>query len=53
MGVVQIRVDENGKKARKQLEVDFVVNQGITIIGLFDFLLNDDSLDYWPMKLRI
>ena len=96
VGVVEIRVDENGKKARKQLEVDFVVNQGskryyiqsayalpnqekveqeqaslikipdsfkkiiitsgnfpvwrndqgITIIGLFDFLLNDDSLDY-------
>jgi predicted AAA+ superfamily ATPase len=96
VGVVQIRVDENGKKARKQLEVDFVVNQGskryyiqsayalpnqekveqeqaslikipdsfkkiiitsgnfpvwrndqgITIIGLFEFLLNDDSLDY-------
>ncbi len=96
VGVVKIRVDENGEKARKQLEVDFVVNQGskryyiqaacalpnqekveqeqaslikipdsfkkiiitsgnflvwrkdqgITIIGLFDFLLNDDSLDY-------
>lgn len=96
VGVVEIRVDENGKKTRKQLEVDFVVNQGskryyiqsaytlpnqekveqeqaslikipdsfkkiiitsgnfpvwrndqgITIIGLFDFLLNDDSLDY-------
>lgn len=96
VGVVEIRVDENGKKARKQLEVDFVVNQGskryyiqsayalpnqekveqeqaslikipdsfkkiiitsgnfpvwrndqgITIIGLFEFLLNDDSLDY-------
>lgn len=96
VGVVEIRVDENGKKARKQLEVDFVVNQGskryyiqsayalpnqekveqeqaslikipdsfkkiiitsgnfpvwrndqgITIIGLFDFLLNDDSLEY-------
>ena len=96
VGVVEIRVDENGKKAHKQLEVDFVVNQGskryyiqsayalpnqekveqeqaslikipdsfkkiiitsgnfpvwrndqgITIIGLFDFLLNDDSLDY-------
>ncbi|MBQ7428973.1 MAG: ATP-binding protein [Butyrivibrio sp.] len=96
VGVVEIRVDEDGKKARKQLEVDFVVNQGskryyiqsayalpnqekieqeqaslikipdsfkkiiitsgnfpvwrnnqgITIIGLFDFLLNDDSLDY-------
>ena len=28
VGVVEIRVDENGKKARKQLEVDFVVNQG-------------------------
>ena len=96
VGVVEIRVAENGKKAHKQLEVDFVVNQGskryyiqsayalpnqekveqeqaslikipdsfkkiiitsgnfpvwrndqgITIIGLFDFLLNDDSLDY-------
>ena len=28
VGVVEIRVDEDGKKARKQLEVDFVVNQG-------------------------
>jgi predicted AAA+ superfamily ATPase len=96
VGVVEIRVSEDGKKVRKQLEVDFVVNQGskryyiqsafelpnqekidqeqaslikipdsfkkiiitsgnfpvwrndqgITIIGLFDFLLNDDSLDY-------
>lgn len=95
VGVVEIRVDENGKKVRKQLEVDFVVNQGskryyiqsayvlpnqekveqeqaslikipdsfkkiiitsgntpvwrndqgITIMGLFDFLLNEDSLD--------
>ena len=96
VGVVEIRVDENGKKVRKQLEVDFVVNQGskryyiqsayalpnqekveqeqaslikipdsfkkiiitsgntpvwrnaqgITIMGLFDFFLNEDSLDY-------
>ena len=96
VGVVEIRIDENGKKVRKQLEVDFVVNQGskryyiqsayvlpdqakveqeqasltkipdsfkkiivtsgntpiwrndqgITIMGLFDFLLNEDSLDY-------
>lgn len=102
VGVVEIRVDENGKKARKQLEVDFVVNQGskryyiqsayalpnqekveqeqaslikipdsfkkiiitsgnfpvwrndqgITIIGLFDFLLNDDSLDYWTFYAK-
>ncbi|WP_026497176.1 ATP-binding protein [Butyrivibrio sp. WCD3002] len=96
VGVVEIRVSEDGKKVRKQLEVDFVVNQGskryyiqsafelpnqekidqeqaslikipdsfkkiiitsgnssvwrneqgITIMGLFDFLLNEDSLDY-------
>ncbi len=96
VGVVEIRVDEAGKKARKQLEVDFVVNKGskryyiqsayalpnrekveqeqasltkipdsfkkiiitggntpvwrndrgITIMGIFDFLLNEDSLDY-------
>ena len=96
VGVVEIRVDEGGKKVRKQLEVDFVVNkgskryyiqsayalpnqekveqeqaslikihdsfkkiiitsgntpvwrndQGITIMGLFDFLLNEDSLDF-------
>ena len=96
VGVVEIRVSEEGKKLRKQLEVDFVVNQGskryyiqsayelpnqekidqeqaslikipdsfkkiiitsgnspvwrnekgITIMGLFDFLLNEDSLDY-------
>ncbi len=96
VGVVEIRIDEDGKKVRKQLEVDFVVNQGskryyiqsayslpnqakveqeqtslikipdsfkkiiitggntpvwrndqgITIMGLFDFLLNEDSLDY-------
>ncbi|SEQ26167.1 hypothetical protein SAMN02910289_01626 [Lachnospiraceae bacterium RM5] len=95
VGVVVIRKDEGGKKLRRQLEVDFVVNQGskryyiqsayalpnqekveqeqaalikipdsfkkiivtsgntpvwrndqgITIIGLFDFLLNEDSLD--------
>ncbi len=96
VGVVEIRIDENGKKVRRQLEVDFVVNQGskryyiqsayalpnqekieqeqaslvkipdsfkkiiitggnapvwrndhgITIMGLFDFLLNENSLDY-------
>lgn len=96
VGMVEIRVDEGGKKVRRQLEVDFVVNQGskryyiqsayalpnqekveqeqaslvkipdsfkkiiitggstpvwrneqgITIMGLFDFLLNEDSLDY-------
>ncbi|SFB38845.1 hypothetical protein SAMN05216249_1319 [Acetitomaculum ruminis DSM 5522] len=96
VGVVEIRIDEDGKKVRKQLEVDFVVNQGskryyiqsayalpnqekveqeqaslikipdsfkkiivtsgntpvwrndqgVTIMGLFDFLLNEDSLDY-------
>ena len=95
VGVVEIRVDEDGKKVRKQLEVDFVVNQGskryyiqsayalpnqekinqeqaslikipdsfkkiiitsgntpvwrneqgITVMGLFDFLLNENSLD--------
>ncbi|MCR5228224.1 MAG: ATP-binding protein [Eubacterium sp.] len=28
VGVVEIRVDENGKRIKKQLEVDFVVNQG-------------------------
>nr|WP_330361429.1 hypothetical protein [Butyrivibrio sp. AE3009] len=28
VGVVEIRVDENGKRTKKQLEVDFVVNQG-------------------------
>lgn len=96
VGVVEIRIDENGKKVRRQLEVDFVVNQGskryyiqsayalpnqekieqeqaslvkipdsfkkiiitggnapvwrndhgITIMGLFEFLLNENSLDY-------
>lgn len=96
VGVVEIRVDENGKRTKKQLEVDFVVNQGskryyiqsafalpdkekmdqeqaslvkiadsfkkiiivsgnakiwrneqgITIMSVFDFLLNEDSLDY-------
>ena len=96
VGVVEIRVDENGKKVRKHLEVDFVINkgskryyiqsayalpdrekiereqasltkisdsfkkiiitggnkpvwrneQGITIMGIFDFLLNEDSLDF-------
>lgn len=95
VGVVEVRVDENGKKVRKQLEVDFVVNQagrryyiqsalalpdkekmvqeqaslvkipdffkkiiivgndtpvwrneeGITIIGIYDFLLDSNSLD--------
>lgn len=96
VGVVEIRVDENGKKVRKHLEVDFVINkgskryyiqsayalpdrekiereqasltkisdsfkkiiitggnkpvwrneQGITIMGIFEFLLNEDSLDF-------
>ena len=95
VGVVETRVDEGGKKVRKQLEVDFVVNQfnkryyiqsaflisdrekfeqeqaplvkipdsfkkivvvgnntpiwrneeGITFIGIYDFLLNENSLD--------
>ncbi len=96
VGVVEIRAAEGGKRTKKQLEVDFVVNQGskryyiqsayalpdkekmdqeqaslikisdsfrkiiivsdntkiwrndqgITIMSLFDFLLNEDSLDY-------
>lgn len=96
VGVVETRVNEENKKIRKQLEVDFVVNlngkryyiqsayalpdrekveqeqaslvripdsfkkmivtgnnqpvwrneEGITIIGIFDFLLDDESLDY-------
>ena len=95
VGVVETRVDEGGKKFRKQLEVDFVVNQfnkryyiqsaflisdrekfeqeqaplvkipdsfkkivvvgnhspiwrnekGITFMGIYDFLLNENSLD--------
>lgn len=95
VGVVESRIEQNGKKIRKQLEVDFIVNQGskryyiqsafalpdrekmdqeqasliriqdsfkkiiivggntkiwrneqgITIMGLFDFLLNENSLD--------
>ena len=95
VGVVETRVDEGGKKPRKQLEVDFVVNQfnkryyiqsaflisdrekfeqeqaplvkipdsfkkivvvrnhspiwrnekGITFMGIYDFLLNENSLD--------
>lgn len=95
VGVVEIRIEENGRKVRKQLEVDFVINQaskryyiqsvfslpdrekilqeqaslvripdsfkkiivvgnnqpvwrtedGITVIGIFDFMLNKDSLD--------
>jgi len=95
VGVVETRADENGKKIRKQLEVDFVINrgseryyiqsafalgtqekidqeqasliripdsfkkiivvngatplwrneQGITIMGLYDFFLNDNSLN--------
>ena len=95
VGVVEMRVDEDGRKIRKQLEVDFVVNhaskryyiqsafalpnrekveqeqislvkipdsfkkiivvggggpiwrteEGITIIGIFDFMLNENSLD--------
>lgn len=96
VGVVENRIVKDGKKIRKQLEVDFVVNrgsrryyiqsayalpnqekidqeqssltkipdsfkkiiitggntpvwrneQGITVMGLFDFLLNENSLDY-------
>ena len=96
VGVVETRVDEGGKKVRKQLEVDFVVNQfnkryyiqlafalsdremieevqaplvkipdsfkkivvvgshspiwrnekGITFMGIYDFLLNENSLDF-------
>ena len=92
---MEARTDENGKKLRKQLEVDFVVNRasqryyiqsaftlpdqekveqeqaslvkipdsfkkiiivsgntpvwrneaGITIMGIYDFLLNENSLD--------
>lgn len=95
VGIVEIRANENGKRVRKQLEVDFVINkgskryyiqsayalpdkdkmaqeqaslvkiadsfkkiiivngnskiwrneQGITIMSLFEFLLNEDSLD--------
>ena len=95
VGVVETRVDEGEKKVRKQLEVDFVVNQfnkryyiqsaflisdrekfeqeqaplvkipdsfkkivvvgnhspiwrnekGITFMGIYDFLLNENSLD--------
>lgn len=95
VGVVEIRINEGGKNVRKQLEVDFVVNQtgkrfyiqsafalptiekveqeqsslikipdsfkkiivvgnnqpvwrnekGITIMGVYDFLLNENSLD--------
>ena len=95
VGVVETRVDEGGKKVRKQLAVDFVVNQfnkryyiqsaflisdrekfeqeqaplvkipdsfkkivvvgnntpiwrneeGITFMGIYDFLLNENSLD--------
>ena len=95
VGVVDSRIDVDGKKVRKQLEVDFVANQGskryyiqsayalpnqekieqeqasltkipdsfkkiiitggntpvwrndqgITIMGIFDFLLNENSLD--------
>ena len=95
VGLVEIRVDEAGKKVRRQLEVDFVINQaskryyiqsafalpdkekmeqeqasliripdsfkkiivvggnspiwrneeGITIMGIYDFLLNENSLD--------
>lgn len=95
VGVVEMRIEENGRKVRKQLEVDFVINQaskryyiqsafslpdwekilqeqaslvripdsfkkiivvgnnqpvwrteeGITVIGIFDFMLNKDSLD--------
>ena len=95
VGLVETRVDEVGKKVRRQLEVDFVINQaskryyiqsayalpdkekmeqeqasliripdsfkkiivvggnspiwrneaGITIMGIYDFLLNENSLD--------
>ena len=95
VGVVEVRQDEDGKRVRKQMEVDFVVNQsnrryyiqsafalpdrekveqeqaslvkipdsfkkiivvgdnspiwrneeGVTIIGIYDFLLNNNSLD--------
>lgn len=95
VGVVEVRVDEGGRRIRKQLEVDFVVNQsnkrfyiqsafalpnrekveqeqaslvkvpdsfkkiivvgnnspiwrneeGITIMGIYDFLLDENSLD--------
>lgn len=95
VGVVEIRTSDNGKMLKKQLEVDFVVNQaskrfyiqsafalpiqgkieqeqaslikirdsfkkiiivggnspvwrnesGITFMGIYDFLLNEDSLD--------
>ncbi|MCQ2546263.1 MAG: ATP-binding protein [Clostridia bacterium] len=95
VGTVEVRVDDEGKKVRKQLEVDFVVNQlskryyiqsafalpdqdkiekeqsslvkipdsfkkiivvgnnqpvwrnenGITFIGIYDFLLNEGSLE--------
>ena len=95
VGLVEIRVDEAGKKVRRQLEVDFVINQaskryyiqsafalpdkekleqeqasliripdsfkkiivvggnspiwrneaGITVMGIYDFLLNENSLD--------
>lgn len=96
VGVVEVRKDDNGKKIRKKLEVDFVVNHasrryyiqsafalrdqekieqeqasllkipdsfkkiiisgsntpiwrneaGITFIGLFDFMLNENSLEF-------
>ena len=95
VGVVEVRQNEDGKRVRKQMEVDFVVNQsnrryyiqsafalpdrekveqeqaslvkipdsfkkiivvgdnspiwrneeGVTIIGIYDFLLNNNSLD--------
>lgn len=95
VGVVEVRSNENGAKVRKQLEVDFIVNEaskryyiqsafalpdrekveqeqaslvripdsfkkiivvgnnqqiwrneeGITVMGIFDFLLNEKSLD--------
>lgn len=95
VGVVEVRMGENGKRVRKQLEVDFVVNQSnkryyvqsafalpnkekidqeqasllkvpdsfkkiivvgdnspiwrneeeITFMGIYDFLLNEQSLD--------
>lgn len=95
VGVVEVRIEEDGKKTRKQIEVDFVVNyaskryyiqsvfalpdkkkadqeqaslvkipdsfkkiivvngngpvwrneEGITIMGIFDFMLNENSLD--------
>ena len=48
--------DKEGKRVRKQLEIDFLVNQGskkpwrnnegFVIIGMKYFLLNADSLEF-------